>query len=94
MFTKPLTTRQSITTLDTSKDTDSINRLLIAAAINPRFCATLLTDPQHALQAGFGGEGFPLSQTAWDRVGSIRASTLPEFVFKLSEVLAGSPRPT
>ena len=93
MFTKPLT-RQSIATLDTSKDTDSISRLLVAAAINPKFCAALLTNPQHALQAGFGGEGFPLSQTARDRLVSIRASTLPEFVFKLNEALTGSPRPT
>lgn len=86
MFTKPLT-RQPITTLDPSKDTDSITRLLVAAAINPRFCTVLLTDPQHALQAGFGGEGFPLSQTALDRLVSIQASTLPEFVFKLNEAL-------
>ena len=89
MFTKPLT-RQPITTLDTSRDTDSINRLLMAAAISPRFCTALLKDPQHALQAGFGGEGFPLSPIARDRLGSIRASTLPEFVFKLNEVLTGS----
>jgi hypothetical protein len=93
MFTKPLT-RQPIAALETSKDTDSITRLLIAAAINPRFCTALLTDPQHALQAGFGGEGFPLTQTARDSLVSIRASTLPEFVFKLNEVLTGSPRTT
>jgi hypothetical protein len=66
--------------------------MLVAAAINPRFCAALLTDPQHALQAGFGGEGFPLSQTLLDRMVSIRASTLPEFILKLNEVLANSPR--
>ncbi len=93
MFTKPLT-RHPITALDTSKDTDSITRLLMAAAINPRFCAALLTDPQHALQTGFGGEGFPLSPATLDRLVSIRASTLPEFVLKLNEVLAGSPRTT
>jgi hypothetical protein len=91
MFTKPLT-RQPIAALDTSKDTDSIARLLVAAAINPRFCAALLTDPHHALQSGFGGEGFPLSQTTLDRLVLIRASTLPEFVFKLNEVLVGSAR--
>jgi len=61
MFTKPLT-RQSISTLDTSKDSDSITRLLVAAAVNPRFCATLLANPQHAVKSGFGGEGFPLSR--------------------------------
>ncbi len=93
MFTKPLT-RQPVAALATSKDTDSIGRLLMAAAINPRFCAALLTDPHRALQAGFGGEGFPLSQTTLDRLVLIRASTLPEFVCKLNEVLAGSPRPT
>ncbi|RPI93223.1 MAG: hypothetical protein EHM40_10550 [Chloroflexi bacterium] len=90
MFTKPLT-RQPIAALDTTKDTDSISRLLVAAAINPRFCATLLADPQHALQAGFGGERFPLSQTISDRLVSIRASTLPEFVYQLNEVLSSSP---
>jgi hypothetical protein len=90
MFTKPLT-RHPITTLDPSNDTDSIARLLVAAAINPRFCAALLTDPQQAVQTGFGGEDFPLSQTALDRLVSIRASTLPEFVGHLNEVLASSP---
>lgn len=93
MFTKPLT-RHSIATLDTSKDTDSISRLLVAAAINPRFCATLLTDPRRVLQTGFGGEGFPLSQTTLDSLVSIRASTLPEFVLKLNEVLASNPHTT
>jgi len=86
MFTKPLT-RQSIRTLDTSKDSDSITRLLVAAAVNPRFCATLLADPQHAVRAGFGGEGFPLSETTFEALVSIRASTLPEFAVKLNEML-------
>ncbi len=90
MFTKPLT-RQPIATVSTSKDTDSIARLLVAAAINPKFCAALLTDPQRALQAGFGGEGFPLSQATLNRLALIRASTLPEFVFKLNKALADSP---
>jgi hypothetical protein len=93
MFTKPLT-RQSVATLEVSKDTDSITRLLVAAAVNQGFCAALLKDPQHALQAGFGGEGFPLSQTTLNRLVSIRASTLPEFALKLNEVLVGSPQTT
>jgi hypothetical protein len=92
MFTKPLT-RQPIATVDTTKDTDSIARLLMAAAINPRFCTVLLTNPQRALQAGFGGEGFPLSQTVLDSLISIQASTLPEFILKLNEALANSLRP-
>jgi hypothetical protein len=91
MFTKPLT-RPSITTRDLSKDADAISRLLVAAAVNPKFCARLLADPQQALQAGFGGEGFPLSPPALDALISIRAATLPEFALKLNEMLTASAR--
>ena len=87
MFTKPLT-RPSITTLDVSTDTDTISRLLVAAAVNPKFCARLLADPQRAVQAGFGCEGFPLSQPTLTVLSSIRASSLPEFAFKLNEMLS------
>ena len=93
MFTKPLT-RQSVTTLDTSQDADSITRLLIAAAVSSRFCASLLTNPQHTVQAGFGGESFPVSQPTMNVLASIRASTLPEFAGKLNEMLANTPRAT
>lgn len=88
MFTKPLI-QQSIATVDTSKDMDTLTRLLVAAAVNSRFCADLLKDPQHALQTGFGGEGFPLSQATLSRLVTIQASTLPEFITKLNEALAG-----
>lgn len=91
MFTKPLT-RHSITTLDVSKDADSISRLLVAAAVNPKFCASLLTDPQRALKTGFGGEGFPISQPTLAALASIRASTLSELAIKLNEILASPPR--
>jgi hypothetical protein len=91
MFTKPLT-RPSITTVDLSKDTDAISRLLVAAAVNPTFCARLLADPQQALKAGFGGEGFPLSRPAFEALISIRASTLPEFAWRLNEMLTASSR--
>lgn len=91
MFTKPIT-RQNITTLDTSRDTDSISRLLIAAAINPRFCVTLLADPQQALQSGFGGERFPLSEIALEALMSIRAATLPDLALELKRRLANHSR--
>lgn len=87
MFTKPLT-RPSIATLDVANDADSISRLLVAAAVNPKFCSRLLTNPRQALQTGFGGEGFPLSQPTREMLVSIRASTLPEFALKLNELLA------
>lgn len=91
MFTKPLT-RPSITAENVSKDTNSIGRLLVAAAINPTFCARLLADPQRALQAGFGGEGFPLSRPTLEALISIRAASLPELALKLNEMLGNHPR--
>ena len=93
MFTKPLT-RHSVTTLDVSKDADSISRLLVAAAINPNFCSRLLTNPHQALQSGFGGEGFPMSRPTLDAVMSIRASTLSELALKLNEILSNHSRPS
>jgi hypothetical protein len=91
MFTKPLT-RPSITTLDVSTDKDTISRLLVAAAVNPRFCARLLQNPQQAVQAGFGGEDFSLSGHTLEALTSIRASSLPELAFKLNEMLSSQPR--
>jgi hypothetical protein len=91
MFTKPLT-RPSITTLDVSRDTDSISRLLVAAAVSPKFCATLLADPRRAVQAGFGAEGFPLSRPTLDALASIQASTLSELALKLNEILSSHHR--
>ena len=93
MFTKPLT-RHSVTTLDVSKDADSISRLLVAAAINPNFCSRLLNNPHQALKSGFGGEGFPLSRPTLDAVTSIRASTLSELALKLNEILSNHSRPS
>lgn len=88
MFTKPLT-RPSITTLDVSADKDTISRLLVAAAVNPKFCARLLADPQQAVQAGFAGEGFPLSRHTLEALASIRAPSLPALALKLNEMLSG-----
>ena len=86
MFTKPLV-QPSIKVTDSSKDVASINRLLAAAAINPRFRSVLLADPGRALKAGFGGEQFPLSQPVQETLISIQASTMPDFVRKLDEKL-------
>ena len=87
MFTKPLI-KQPVTISDFSADMTSINRLLVAAAISPRFRSSLLADPGSALKAGFGGEYFPFSQQTQNLLISIQASTLPDFVSKLDEKLS------
>lgn len=87
MFTKPLV-KQPIAISDSSEDMASINRLLVAAAISPRFRASLLINPEQALKAGFGGEYFPLSHQTLKLLSSIQASTLPDFVRKMDEKLS------
>ena len=86
MFTKPLV-QPSIAVTDSSKDIASINRLLAAAAISPRFRSRLLADPGQAIQAGFGGEQFPLSRPVWETLISIQAASMPDFACKLNEKL-------
>jgi hypothetical protein len=87
MFTKPLT-RQTITTHDVSADMGAIRRLLLAAAISPRFCAGLLRDPGVAVRCGFGGEQFQISDSTMSLLTSIRVSSLPEFVQQLDKNLS------
>ena len=87
MFTKPLT-RQTITTPDLSKDISAIRRLLMAAAISPRFCAGLLQNPRHAVQTGFGGEQFSISEATLSLLTSIQVSSLPDFIQQLDKNLS------
>lgn len=87
MFTKPLT-RQPLITTELSNEISVIRRMLTAAAISPRFCATLLDDPSRAMQKGFGGEQFKLSESTIIQLASIRAATLPEFIQRLDEHLS------
>jgi hypothetical protein len=87
MFTKPLT-RQPLITTELSNEISVIRRMLTAAAISPRFCATLLDDPGQAIQKGFGGEQFHLSESTIIQLASIRAVTLPEFIQRLDECLS------
>ena len=87
MFTKPLT-RQCLTTPDLSADMSALNRLFLAAAISPRFCAGLLHDPGNTVRAGFGGEQFQISEPTMSLLSSIRVSSLPEFIQQLDKSLS------
>lgn len=87
MFTRPLT-RQTVATHDLSEDMSAINRLLVAAAVSPRFCSGLLRDPGHAVRSGFSGEQFILSESTFSLLASIRVSTLAEFIQQLDENLS------
>lgn len=87
MFTKPLT-HQTVSSVNLSSDLGSLRRLLTAAAISPRFCSALLDNPGAAVQAGFGGEKFYLSDMMLNLIASIHVDCLPEFIQQLDESLS------
>jgi hypothetical protein len=62
---------------------NDLNRLMAAAVIDREFCALLLTNPVRAIGEGYHGERFQLSAETQAQLGSIRASSLPEFAKQL-----------
>jgi hypothetical protein len=60
------------------EDNLEISRLLAAAVVNPSFCDQLLVDPQLAIDKGYQGETFLLSDAVRFTLQSIRASSLAE----------------
>ena len=87
MYTNSLV-QQSITSLDVASDLSAIRRLLIAAAISPQFCVSLLVDPNGTVRRGFGGELFLLSEPTMNLLTSVRAANLQEFIYLLDEKLS------
>lgn len=85
MITKTLINKHSIPTEQLEADLSSLRRLLVAAAINPSYCEFLLKFPAQAVQAGFGGEAFPMSKATLSVVAAVKAGTLSEFIYSINE---------
>lgn len=62
---------------------ESLNRLISAAVVSPRFCRQLLSDPSAALATGYNGERFHLTSEEMRLVCSIRATSLRTFAAQL-----------
>ena len=67
-----------------SSDGLELSRLLAAAVVNPKFCHLLLKDPELALDTGFQGETFSLTDEERDLVRSIRADSLADLASQLA----------
>jgi hypothetical protein len=63
------------------------SRILTAAVINMQFRKLLLANPGKAIDTGYGGERFCLAREEKTRVAAIRATSLADFAFQLSQVL-------
>lgn len=60
-----------------------ISHLIAAAVVDSSFRKLLLTNPAHALEKGYRGQFFRLSNEERHHILSIRASSLPEFATQL-----------
>ena len=59
--------------------------LICAAAINSRFCQTLLFEPDKAIDSGFNGQQFEVTPQERLLVRSIYATSLPDFVQQIDD---------
>ena len=64
-----------------------LSHIFAAAVVNRQFCQLLLQDPYTALQKGYLGETFLLSEEELDAVVSIRAESLSDFSKQLNKAL-------
>ena len=87
MYTRPLT-RHSTPIVEETKDLPALRRLFVAAALNTQFCTKLLNEPNLAVDEGFGGETFILSDGTLKLMLSIQTDSLPEFIRRLDNLMS------
>ena len=63
----------------------AINKLLCAAMVNKKFCQTLLKDPATALDNGYFGYKFMLTQEQGSFIRDIQAISLEDFAEQVCE---------
>ena len=62
-----------------------ISRLLAAAVVNPTFCQQLLVDPNQAIEDGYYGETFILTDTERYLLLSIHADSLVDLTQQITQ---------
>jgi hypothetical protein len=84
---------QQVRVRKTLLDPTEINRLLAAAVVSRQFCNLLLTNPARAIEEGFAGERFNLSNAEQDFILSLHVSSLKEFGARLHKYISGHYAP-
>jgi hypothetical protein len=67
-----------------------LSRLLAAAIVNPSFCHLLLVDPKLAIENGYQGETFLLSDAERYLLLFLRADTLTELARQIAQAFGMS----
>jgi len=87
----PMTYQNTLSINFTPRSTtisSGLSRVFAAAVVNQQFCKMLLQDPYAALQKGYLGESFFLSQQEQDLLVSIRANTLSDLAKQVNRSLS------
>jgi hypothetical protein len=66
---------------------NSLNRLISAVVVSPRFRQFLFSEPVAALAAGYNGETFQLTPAEYSAVTSLRVTTARDFAVQLLQML-------
>ena len=74
-----------------ASDRAELSRLLATAVVNRQFCQQLLNDPDTALQNGYQGEPFLLTQEEQALILSIRADSLTDLAQQLVRTFDARP---
>lgn len=81
-------TYQSVIPVKTTPSpSDGLSRIFAAAVVSRQFCQMLLRDPQTALQNGYLGETFKLSEQERNLLFSIRADSLSDLACQMNRAL-------
>ncbi len=65
-----------------------LSGLFAAAVVSKDFCRMLLNDPEQALQQGYLGKGFGLSQADASLIISLNAKSLADLAQQVTKTLA------
>lgn len=83
--------KQRVALRGNGSDFCEINRVLAAAVVSQKFCALLLSNPARAVEQGYAGQQFLLSDVEYDLVLSARGCSLQEFAQRIGETISSRP---
>jgi hypothetical protein len=85
----PLTYKTILTGKSASKSNVSsgLSQVFAAAVVNRQFCDMLLHDPSIAIQKGYLGETFSLSNEEREAITSVRANSLSDLAKQVNRTL-------
>lgn len=90
MLTSPIL-KQRVALRENGSDFCEINRVLAAAVVSQKFCALLLSNPARAVQQGYAGEKFILSDAEYNLVISAQGVSLQEFAQRIGDMISSHP---